>query len=174
MSKLEEQVKQLRNTIFNMLNFTNMYILVLNEKMEIKFANNSLAIDLGFDNYHGLLGLCWLDFIDEKERSLISTIHASVAHGYEKWEEKYREFQNNIKGRNGNIYSVYWFNSHINSDYNWTFSFGIKKQPAKEITMDSVRTYYQDIISKDRIMINSMRDIFASRDKDINTCEVNM
>jgi len=170
---LEKQVKQLRKTIFNMLNFTNLYVIVLNEKMDIKFANNSLAIDLGFDSYKELLGRCWLDFIEEKERRTIITIHAAVSNGYDKWEDKYREFNNNIIGVNGKIHSVYWFNSHINTDYNWSFSFGIKKQPKPETTIDSVRNYYKEIINKDRVMINSMRDVIGLRDKIVDSCKPN-
>ena len=173
MSDSKEEVKQLRNILFNMINFTNMYVLILNEAMEIKFANDSLAVDLGFDKYRDLLGLCWLDFIEEKERNMVTTIHTAIANGFENWKEKYGEFQNNIKGKNNKMYFVYWFNSHINSEYNWTFSFGIKKQPTIEKNIDSVRTYYKDIISKDRVMINSIRDVIGMEDKTVGSCKPN-
>lgn len=165
MSSLKEQVKQLRSTIFNMLNFTNIYVLILNQKLEIKFANMSLANDLGFDSYKELLGYYWLDFIEEKEINITNTLNTAISSEYENWQEKYREFQNNIKSKNGNIISVYWFNSHINNNYDCIFSFGIKKQTTKDITIDSLRNYYQDIISKDRIMINSMREVIGLKRK---------
>jgi len=171
MSDLEEQVKELRNIIFNMLNFTNMYVLVLDEAMVIKFANMSLAIDLGLESYNDLVGHCWLDFITDEESNLVTNIHAAVANGVENWE-KYREFQNKICGKKGNI-DVHWFNSHINTEYNWTFSFGIQKKVVKKVTMDTVRNYYQDIISKDRVMINSMRDVIGLRDKIVDSCKPN-
>ena len=97
MSSLKEQVKQLRSTIFNMLNFTNIYVLILNQKLEIKFANMSLANDLGFDSYKELLGYYWLDFIEEKEINITNTLNTAISSEYENWQEKYREFQNNIK-----------------------------------------------------------------------------
>lgn len=171
--KLEEEVRQLRAIVFNMLNFTNIYVLVLDRNMDIKFANNSLAIDLGFKSYKELLGHCWLDFIYENEKTLVSTIHAAVSNGYENWKSKYGEFQNEIIGKNGENNFVYWFNSHINSKYNWMFSFGIKKEQKQNITMDSVRDYYKEIITKDRVMINSMRDVIGLRDKIIDTCKSN-
>ena len=170
MSKLEEQVITLRKTIFQMLNYANMYVLILDDKMEIQFANNSLAIDLGFKAYNDLVGKCWLDFIIDQDRKSITTIHSVLANGAEDWE-KYREFQNLIQGNNGDKVRVHWFNSHINSNYNWTFSFGIRKEPMTEVTMDSIRTYYKDIIDNDRTMINSMRDMIVFRNRIVDSCE---
>lgn len=167
MSDLIKQVKNLRRTIFNMLNYANMYVLVLDEKMEIKFANNSLAVDLGFKGYEELVGRCWLDFIRDEERKTITTIHAVVSRGTE-WE-KYREFKNVIITSDGEI-NVHWFNSHINSDFNWTFSFGIRQEPQTQVTMTSIRNYYKDIIDKDRTMINSMRDMIVFRERVVDSC----
>jgi transcriptional regulator with PAS, ATPase and Fis domain len=165
--ELKNQVKNLRRTIFNMLNYANMYVLVLDEKMEVRFANSSLALDLGFNNYKELVGRCWLDFIKEEERKTVITIHKVISVG-EEWE-KYKEFQNTIVGKE-EIY-VHWFNSHINSDYNWTFSFGIRKKPPTQITMTSIRNYYKDIIDKDRTMIDSMRDMIVFRDRVVDSCQ---
>lgn len=172
MPDLKEQVNQLRKTIFDMLNYANMYVLVLDEKMEIGYANNSLAIDLGLDKYSDLVGKCWLDFISDNDKKSVTTIHSVISRGIDNWE-KYREFQNNIKGKEGDI-AVHWFNSHINSNYNWTFSFGIRRQPVTEITMKSIRTYYRDIIDHDRTMINSMRDMIVFRNKITDSCEPNV
>ncbi len=169
MSELKSQVKELRSIIFNMLNFTNMYVLILDQNMIIKFANNSLAIDLGFEKYDDLLDKCWLEFIKTKEGETISAIHHAIANGTKDWEV-YREFQNTINGKKGEL-NVCWFNSHINTDYNWTFSFGIRKKTTQEVSMDSVREYYQDIISKDRVMINAMRDVIGLRDKIVDSCK---
>ncbi len=169
MSDLKEQVKKLQNTIFAMLNYANMYVLMLDDKMEVKFANNSLALDLGFKGYSELVGKCWLDFIKDDDRQSITTIHAVVSSGSENWE-KYQEFQNWIKSPKGNIY-VHWFNSHVNSDYNWTFSFGVRKKPITEVTRDSIRNYYQDVIAKDRTMIETMRDKIVFRNSIIDSCE---
>ena len=172
MLELKEQVNHLRMTIFNMLNYANMYVLILDRKMDVQFANNSLAVDLGFKTYNDIVGKCWLSFIRDDERKIITTIHKVVSDGVPEWE-KYREFKNNIKGTEGDIL-VHWFNSHINTDFNWTFSFGIRKEPATEITMDSIRTYYKDIIDKDRTMINSMKDMILFRNRIVDSCEANV
>ena len=171
MSDLQKQIKELRNIVFTMLNFTNLYTLVLDEKMTIKFINNSLASDLGFKDYNALIGRCWLDFILEEDIKRVSIIHESIAYGRDGWEV-YKEVKNRIKGNN-EIY-VHWFNSHINSHYNWTFSFGVRKNEMEktEVPIDSVREYYHDIITKDRVMINSIRDLIGANRK-IDTCKPN-
>lgn len=170
---LEYEVKELRNTIFTMLNFTNMYALVLDQQMLIRFANASLALDLGFKGYSELIGKCWLDFIDPHERKTVNVIHQAIANGTGDWE-KYREFKNTIVSIDKTI-EVYWFNSHINTDYNWTFSFGVRARPIiqDELNMASIRNYYRDIINKDREMINAMRDVIGLRDKIVDTCKPN-
>lgn len=171
-NNLEYEVRELRNIIFNMLNFTNMYSLVLDQNLTIRFANASLSIDLGFKEYTELIGRCWLDFVVPKERDMISVIHKSIADGTDGWE-KYREFKNHIVNTDKDTIEVHWFNSHINTDYNWTFSFGIRKRPLiiDDINMDSIRSYYRDIINKDREMIIAMRDVIHLRDKIVDTCK---
>lgn len=165
-----DEIKKLRKTIFNMLNYANMYVLVLDEKLTIKFCNNSLAKDLGFESEREVMGRCWLDFIDDKERKTIVTVHSILANGMDS-ENKYKEFINNIVCKNGECILVHWFNSYINSNFNWTFSFGIRKKPVTEITADSIRQYYRDIIDKDRTMIHSMRDMILFKDRVLDSCE---
>lgn len=171
MSQLEQEVKELRETIFNMLNFTNMYCLVLDTEMVIKFINQSLALDLGYKSYEEIIGKCWLDFIIEDDQDLIKSVHASVAYGVDEWEEKYREVQNNIRRLDGNVMTVYWFNSHVNTNLNWTFSFGLQRPIRVTEGNDSIRDFYYDVIQKDRLMINSMRDVMGLRDKIVNSCK---
>lgn len=162
--------KELSEIIFMMLNFTNMYCLALDDQIKIKFANLSLAMDLGYQSYSELIDKNWLNFLEEKDKELLKIVHESIAYDKEDWENKYREVQNNIITTEGKIIPVYWFNSHINSEINWTFSFGIKKPAVKE---DDVRIFYQDLIKKDRIMINSLRDSIGLnlRDKIVDTCK---
>lgn len=161
--------EELRNIIFTMLNFTNMYCLVLDENMNVKFVNTSLALDMGFNSYEDIIGKCWLDFIIDEEKEMIKIIHAAIAYDTDNWEKKYREIQSRVITKDGKNLHAYWFNSHINTDYNWCFSFGIKKiEPDQK---EHMRDFYSQIIQKDRIMINSMRDAMGLRDKIVDTCK---
>lgn len=162
-------IEKLMETIFNMLNYANMYILILDEKMEIKFINQGLAIDLGLESYENGIGRCWLDFLIEEEKKLVTTVHKKVASGIDYM--KYQEFQNKIISKDGLVIDVSWLNAHINTNYNWSFSFGIRKEPETRISMESIRGYYKDIIEKDRTMINAVRDMILSRDRIIDSCE---
>lgn len=164
------KIEQLRKTIFNMLNYANMYVLVLDQAMIIRYANNSLAIDLGFDNYRDIVGKCWLEFLTEAEKKNIIMIHKKISDGEEDWE-KYKEFRNYIQSKSGQKILVHWFNSHINTEFNWSFSFGISKKPVETmVTMESIRNYYRDIIEKDKTMIEAMKDMIIYKNS-INTCE---
>jgi len=163
--KTDEKVKKLRKTIFNMLNYANMFVLVLDEKIIIRYANNSLAKTLGFETYKDIIDKCWLDFLVEDELHAVKKVHRIVADGMEGWT-KYREFRNHIKPINGDPIMVHWFNSHINTDFNWSFSFGITKNPNPTlVSMDSIREYYKDIIEYDRTMIETMKEEILENDK---------
>jgi PAS domain S-box-containing protein len=173
-NNLETEVSELRNIIFSMLNFTNMYALVLDQQMVVRFVNTSLALDLGYKSYNDVIGQCWLDFIPEKDRKIIGAIHTAVSLAEGNWN-KYREFKNQILNKNGDIFHVHWFNSHINTNLNWTFSFGVRERPIikDDVDIDSVRDYYRDIINKDREMIFALRDVIGLRDKIVDTCRPN-
>lgn len=174
MYKIKEEIKQLRSIIFDILNFTNTYILVLDKDMTIKFVNDSLANDLGFEQYNDIIGHSWLDFLEEKEKKIIKLIHCSVALGVNNWEEKYKEVQNTIVGKNGERHCVQWINSHINTNYNWSFSFGMKKKNESKISMNDIREHYKKMINNDRIMINSIKDVMGLKNEIIDTCNINI
>jgi transcriptional regulator with PAS, ATPase and Fis domain len=163
------EIKQLREVIFNMLNFTNMYCLVLDNEMTIKFVNMSLALDLGYESYNEVINKCWLDFIKKEDKEMLRIVHNSVANGDKNWEDKYREVKNTVITKDEKKISVYWFNSHINTNLNWSFSFGIKRPEIEK--EDDIRDFYYDIIKKDRVIINSMRDAMGLRDKIVDTCK---
>lgn len=165
---MSTETEELRNVIFNMLNFTNMYCLVLDRQMTVQFVNMSLAMDLGYKSYDEILHSCWKDFIPESERVMMEVIHNSVSLNTNNWEEKYREVHSSMLTKEKKELSVYWFNSHIGSDLNWTFSFGIKKTESNE---ENIRDFYYDMIKKDRVIINSMRDAMGLRDKIVDTCK---
>jgi hypothetical protein len=167
------ETEKLKKIIFSMLNFTNMYCLVLDHEMHVKFVNLSLAIDLGFESYEEVIDQCWMDFIIPNEKDMIKTIHHSIANNLNNWERKYVEVQSTMLTKNNKAIEVYWFNSHINTDLNWTFSFGIKKRDMTKDEDENLRDFYFDMIKKDRVLINSMRDSLGLRNEIINTCKPN-
>jgi len=158
------QMEKIQLSILEMLNYANMYVLILDEKMRIKFINYSLAIELGFKNELEPLGRCWLDFILDKDREMIKNIHSVISTTDER--EKYKELVSDICKLDNSIITVKWFNIRINHKYNWTFSFGINRNKTVEITEDSLRAYWEDKVLRDTTMIQSMRDLLTREKKE--------
>lgn len=155
---MEDRVRNMRNALWDMLNYANLFVIVLDQDMKIKLANFSLATTLGFKNESDIVDHDWLEFIPEAEHDLIKTYHSLLCNNTDLTSMN-REFFNCIKTLNGSEIHVKWFNTRINSNYNWTFSIGIPRSNEKfENTEDSIRAYYRDIIDQDKTMIEALRD----------------
>ena len=165
------EADQLRKAIWDMMNFANMYVLVLDDKMNIKFANYSLYFALGFEDHKDILGKCWLDFIRKEDSNSIAAIHQAISVNT-KDAHRFNEYTNDVITLKEEIISVKWFNAHINHDYNWSFSIGLETEKPIVISAESVRSYYNEIIANDRTMILSLRNsILGSGHKTVDSCE---
>ena len=163
------EADKLRKAIWDMMNFANMYVLVLDDKMNIKFANYSLYFALGFDDHKEILGRCWLDFIKRDDVNSVTAIHHAISSDTED-AHRFTEYTNDIiTQKQGKVISVKWFNAHINHEYDWSFSIGIQTEKPIVISAESVRSYYNEIIANDRTMILSLRNSILG--KQINSCE---
>lgn len=162
---LKSESINLKKAIWDIMNYANMYVMLLDSKMIIRLANWSLATDLGFKEEKELVGHCFLDFIIQQEKEFISKAHHELAFNHEK--EKYKELTINIQSIDKKIITGKWFNTLVNSGYNMTFSMGVKNTPLEttSVSEDYVRSYYRDIIQKDRTMIQSLKDVVIT---DIN------
>lgn len=155
---MENRVRSMRNAVWDMLNYANMFVVVLDKNMNIKLANWSLATTLGFKNEDELIDKHWLEFIPEEEHEMISTYHSLISNSHNLTGIN-REFFNCILTNSGNEINVKWFNTQVNNNYNWTFSMGIPRNNENfENTEDSIRAYYRDIIDQDKTMIEALRD----------------
>lgn len=167
------EANKLRKAIWDMMNFANMYVVVLDEKMNIKFVNYSLYNDLGFTEHNDVLGKCWLDFIKQEDRGNIKSVHSSFSVSEEKKVDKrFVEYTNDIITLTGEILSVKWFNAHINTEYDWTFSIGIQAEKPVLISADSVRKYYKQVLENDRTMILALRDTIIKENEKSDSCDL--
>jgi hypothetical protein len=169
LKQTKDELLKTKAAIWDMLNYANMYVLLLDDKMNIRFANYSLSITLGFQNEFEPIGKCWLDFIKESEKAVVGNVHRCLT--IEDECENYREYINDIVTLDKKIITVKWFNAPVNHEYHWTFSFGLASQPPVEVTEDSIRTYYKDILAKDRTMIRSLRDMIIRGSEPVDSCE---
>jgi len=168
LSQYKNESITLKKAIWDMLNYANMFVLILDKNMTIKLCNYSLATFIGFKNEKEILEKNWLDFIPEAERQIVTHVHNMVKICEEQKDEKYKEVLNEILLLDGSVISVRWFNMCINHSYQMSFSIGVAQQKPAEATDESIRSYYRDIIDKDRTMIKSIRELVLCKNVDHN------
>ena len=158
--------------IIELLNCSKFYIVILDKKMNIKFINGTLAERLGFVTTQELIGRCWMDFIPEKDKENIKVVHFSIV--YDDTSD-YNEFLNDLECTDGSKFQVQWFNTLLNHDTNWTFSFGMPKNISDETSKEKIRENFRSRIESDKTMIRSLKK-YVSEIQDesdpIDTCDM--
>lgn len=160
------------NLIITLLNNSNFYIVILDKKMNIRFINQTLTNRLGFKSMEELLGKCWLEFIPEKNKENIKIVHFSVL---SKKNEEYSEYTNTILNKDGVEFQVQWFNTLINHDTHWSFSFGLSQDKSIEITSETIREDFRARIESDKTWIRSLKDYvneISDKFELIKTCDL--
>lgn len=163
----EHETLALKKALWDILNYASLFLILLDHNMNIQLVNWSLATKLGFEDEKSMIGKCWLDFIKPEEKTMVKIIYNKIATD-EKDAEEYREVTSEIVLPNKDNLVVKWFNIRINGNFNTTLSIGVQRCIPTEETEDSVRSYYRDIINKDKTMIKSIREAFFNNTQDAN------
>lgn len=170
LKETQEKHELLTKAIWDILNYANIFIVLIDSTMTIKLANWSLATKLGFEDEKGLIGKDWLQCVKVEDRRMIKGVHKTLLKHNED-SKKYTEFTNDIVLPDNKLLPVKWFNIPINSSYNLVFSIGIHKQITYEENEDSIRSYYRDVIETDKSMIKSIKETFVKNIEDFDsTC----
>jgi len=153
-------MKEVLKALWDIINYSNLFFLLVDEKMNIKLINFCLAKTLGFNDEHEPLGRCWLDFIMPEKKSIVAAIYQGVMQE----NPQFHEVIHDVIVHHATCIPVKWFNSKVNHNLNWMFSVGIPliANITPEDSEDSIRSYFRDIITKDRTMINALRDVALS------------
>lgn len=156
------KTNKIEHAVWDLFNYSNLYVIALDEEFTIKLCSFSLATILGFKNENEIIGKNWLEFIPNSTYDIIKEVHNDILE-----KQKPGEFTNDIISKNGNIISVKWFNSKINHNFNWTFSVGVplKKDISPEDSIDALRAYYKDILKRDQTMIQTVQKIISNSSK---------
>lgn len=164
LKKAKEDYNILQKAIWDILNYTSLYFVLLDKQMKVKLCNWNLATTIGFNSEDEILNRCWLDFIPIKDYQYVQNIHKILSYSKDEEEKnKFKEVISDIVGSNKQVISVRWFNFPINSKYNMTLSIGLKlTSEYYEKTEESIRSYYRDIIEKDRTMIMALKETFLN------------
>jgi PAS domain S-box-containing protein len=157
--KIAEAMDELKHTVLNLwsiVSLTAHYILILDPQFKIKFANDKLALDLGYKNEAEIVGVNWMDHIPQYFKDVIPYIHDKLMQA----DTRYREFTNDIVTLDDNLINVKWFNSFINGQHNWTLCIGIPLVvPDVEQSIRALRKYWKEAIQQDKMLIESIKEV---------------
>jgi hypothetical protein len=149
--------KNLELNLWNLLDYSNIYALILDKNLKIMAISNHLAKTIGV-NRETLIGCNWTMFLKFGQEDVLKHIVSNII----KQNGNYTEFTNDIVDINQNIITVKWFNALINHNYNWVFSVGVSldnQQPTINEDIQSIRSYFKEILEKDKTTINAMREV---------------
>jgi len=165
---LKVETSSLRKAVWDMLNYAQMYVVILDTDMNVVLMNYSLAIALGFKDEKEPIGRCWADFIPVEGKDLVYVVHNKLAC---EQDLAYREVMNEIQTLSGDKLLIKWFNIPINSNFNMTFSIGLPKlaEPI-HVSEEAVRAYYADILERDKTMIKSIKDSITGLQYNSDSC----
>lgn len=151
------EMEKIQTNIWKLLDYLNMFILVLNKDFVIKIGNFHLARTLGYNDENDLIGLSFEKFIKSNDVELIKHVQTEILNG----SESYKEFTFDILDKDYKTITVKWFNMKINGEFNCVFSIGLPltKEPTLDEDIDSVRAYFRDILEQDKTTINAMKEI---------------
>jgi len=162
--KVAEVLSEMRSSILNMWNileYSNYYVLIYDSTFNIILCNQILARVLGYKESLEVIGTKFIDYISKDDQYVFKSIQSIIS----KPDHEMSEFLSELIDRDGHKHVVKWFNSYINSETSWTFSFGVPVKDDKfyNDSVDNMRERYKDIISIHRNLIN---DIKKQHDKE--------
>ena len=152
---LKDKVERalLEQSLWDIFNHIRFFVVILDARCRIKKANTWLAKTLGYNRCDEMVGLNWHNFIPES----ITKTHHIMMDAIRTGEATDSEMVSEIVDLKGDRISVRWFHSPANSE--WIFSVGVplKSEITPSDSIEDLRTYWQECISKDRTMIRSLK-----------------
>ena len=146
--------------LWDMLNHSLLFVVLIDKDFNIKLANYALSKELGYDNERELIGKNWLKFADPTLQDTIKKVHDDIAKG----EEKFKEFTYAIYSKDGKSTKVKWFNSYANSNLNLSVGIGTPYRNIKpDESIDTIRSYFRDIIEQDSTVIQAMKETIIQK-----------
>jgi len=154
--KVAEVVTDLKQTIINLwniLDYSNYFVVVLDKSLEIRLCNRMLAKTLGFEKENELIGRKWFEFIPETTQDIIKIVHRETTDR----EGQIMESISEVIAANGKVVTAKWFNSFVNSELDWVFSLGVPLKIDAQKNIDNVREFYKQVLAKDRTTIDAIK-----------------
>lgn len=151
------EVEKIQSEIWKLLDYSNLFVVMLDRNLEIKIINYHLSKILGYDRPSDLIKKDWREFLRSPDHELIHHVYNEIIDG----NQSYKEFTNDIIDLEKKTITVKWFNTLINHDFDCIFSVGVPltKDPSIDEDIDSLRAYFRDILEQDRTIINAMKEV---------------
>jgi hypothetical protein len=151
------EVEKIQDGVWKLLDYSNMFVVMLDHDLKIKIINYHLSKVLGYEYPSELAGQDWRQFLRAPDHELIHHVANEIIKG----NQNYKEFTNDIIDINKKTLTVKWFNTLINHEFNCVFSIGLPltKEPTIDEDIDSLRSYFRDILEQDRTVINAMKEV---------------
>ncbi len=159
--RYEHYEHNLKMSLKDLFDFTNIYMLILDKEMNIKSCSFKLARDLGFNGEDELVGTSWKKFLKEKDKTKLDLIHKNVVDDSIKYQKFLREVTNKIVTKSGSTITTKWFNSRISNGHTYTFSIGIpyNRKVTPEDDIDSIRAYWKYVLDKDDTTLKALKEV---------------
>jgi len=143
--------------IWDILNYSNIFVLVLDKNLKIALCNKYLAKHLGYNDEKDVIGLEWKNFLPPSTAYAMKEIYEAIKSG----REEFKEFTTEIIPKEGNSFAVKWFNSYINGEDEVLIRIGTPIGTRREHNegIDALRLYYRNVIDKDRTTIQSIKEL---------------
>jgi hypothetical protein len=152
------EVKKIQDGVWNIIDYSNMFVVMLDHDLKIKIINYHLSKTLGYEYPNELVGQNWRQFLRKPDHELIHHVCNEIING----NQNYKEFTNDIVDNiNKKTLTVKWFNTLVNHEFNCVFSVGLPltKEPSIDDDIDSLRSYFRDILEQDKTVINAMKEV---------------
>jgi hypothetical protein len=151
------EVEKIQDGIWKLLDYSNMFVVMLDKDLKIKIINYHLSKALGYEYPSELIKQDWKNFLRSPDHDLIQHVNDEIIKG----NQNYKEFTNEIITSDKKTLTVKWFNTLINHGFNCVFSIGLPltKEPTLDEDIDSLRAYFRDILEQDRTVITAMKEV---------------
>lgn len=151
---------KLRVSLRELFDYTNIYLLILDENMVIKLCSYKLWKDLGYNSETEIIGKDWKTFLPEKEKIKLEFAHKNVIEDTEDYQNSLREITNKIITKKGTTITVKWFNSRIANSHIYSFSIGLpyNRTITEADEIESIRAYWKYVVDKDETTLMALKN----------------
>lgn len=165
-----DQQTKLKVSLRELFDYTNIYLLILDEDMKIKLCSYKLWKDLGFNAEAEIIGLNWNQFTPKKDLDRLHDIHFNVINDTSQYQNSLREVTNKILTTKNTTITVKWFNSRIANSHTYAFSIGIpyNRNVTEADEIESIRAYWKHIVDQDQTTLKALKSSMKERDDNAN------